>query len=186
MSTSKFIMAQKLQRVQIALMEEEISSTQLHILLPIVFKKCLKENITFWFNFLEDSCVLNLRDVEHENMELNIRYAYSDVPSEAKMEVYKEMLLINAFLITRSSEKINEIASSATTKKQKTRKDETRNKPIQESNLVPPSAIKVAIELCEKNNEEITKKNIEKKLDLGQMSQDKKRRCIAYLRSMGA
>lgn len=154
MSNSKFIMAKKLQRVQVALMEEKISSTQLQVLLPLIFKKCLKENMTFWFNFLEDAC---------------------------DMENYKLQVLLNAFLITPGENPI-ENASSATM--DETHQEETVDKPIQESNLVPPSAVRAAIELCEKNNEPVTRKNVENKLNLGQMSQDKRRQCIAYLRSM--
>ena len=185
MSKSKLLMARKLQKVQMALMEEEISSTQLNVLLPLIFKKCLQEKMTFWFNFLEDACVLNLRDVEHENTELNIRYAYTSVPlSEQEVDIFKETLLVNTFLITGASVKIGgnvDVASSA--KKEGTQKPATE-KPIQESNIVPPAAIRVAMELCEKHNEPITKKNLEDKLELGLMTKEKRGQCIAYLRSM--
>ena len=75
MSTSKFIMACKLSNVQQKLMAVTIEDMSLDGLLPLIYKECLKENLTFWFNFMEDACVLNLRDIEHENHELNIRYA---------------------------------------------------------------------------------------------------------------
>lgn len=173
MSQSKFCMARKLQKVQVSLMEEEISSTQLTVLLPLIFKKCIEEKMTFWFNFLEDACVLNLRDVEHENTELNIRYAYSDVPfDEKKMTSYKEKILINAFLVTESQVEINSVSSV---------KEET---PIKESKLVPPTSIRTVMEMLEKNNEPVTRKSIQKYLQMDKMSTDNRRRCIAYLKSM--
>lgn len=184
MVASKLIMAKKLCNVQIELMGRKFDSVTLDTILPIIFKECLKQNMTFWFNFLEDACVLNLRDVEHENYELNIRQYYQALPiQQSDMENYKLQVLLNAFLITPGENPI-ENASSATTNNEERHSEETVDKPIQESNLVPPSAVRVAIELCEKNNEPVTRKNVENKLNLGQMSQDKRRQCIAFLRSM--
>ena len=187
MVASKLIMAKKLCNVQIELMGRKFDSVTLDTILPIIFKECLKQNMTFWFNFLEDACVLNLRDVEHENYELNIRQYYqtATIPNSGHvMENYKLQVLLNAFLITPGENPIENTSSATTNKKDETHQEETVDKPIQESNLVPPSAVRVAIELCEKNNEPITRKNIENKLNLGQMSQDKRRQCIAFLRSM--
>ena len=160
----------------------KFSSTQLNVLLPLIFKKCLEEKMTFWFNFLEDACVLNLRDVEHENTELNIRYAYQHIPfDDEKQSYYKESLLINTFLITKTpiEFKLNmdnvTIASSA-------QKEETQS--IKESNAVPPASIRTVIDMLEKNNEPVTKKSIQNYLQMDKMSTDNRRRCIAYLRSM--
>lgn len=177
---SKVIMVCKLHEVQKNLMGKKFESLTLDHILPIIFRECHEQNMTFWFNFLEDACVLNLRDIRHENYELNIRYAYENAPSNIeKINEYKLIVLINTFLIT--SDPIDIVASSA--KKEETNKHE--DKPIQESNIVPPSAIRVAMEECEKNNEPITRKNLESKLNLKAMSQDKMRQCIAYLRDMG-
>ncbi|MBQ6350245.1 MAG: hypothetical protein IJI42_04885 [Methanobrevibacter sp.] len=174
MSNSKFIMAKKLQRVQVALMEEKISSTQLQVLLPLIFKKCLKENMTFWFNFLEDACVLNLRDVEHENTELNIRYAYPSVPlGEKGLDKFKETLLVNAFLITKSSVKVN-VASSA-------REEETR---IIDSDEVMPASIRKAIEKIQKKGIPVTVDTIRNHLQLSKMSTSNRIECNRYLKKM--
>ena len=174
MSKSKFIMAQKLQRVQVALMEEEISSTQLNVLLPLIFKKCLEEKMTFWFNFLEDACVLNLRDVEHENTELNIRYAYTNVPlSEQEVDIFKETLLINAFLITSSSVKLN-VASSKT-------EDETL---IIDNDEIMPPEIRKAIERIQKKGMPVTPNAIRNHLSLSKMSTGDRITCNRYLKKM--
>lgn len=173
MSQSKFIMAQKLQRVQVALMEEEISSTQLNILLPLIFKKCLEENMTFWFNFLEDACVLNLRDVEHENTELNIRYAYQHIPfDDEKQSYYKESLLINTFLITKET---ITVASSAP------KEDETQ---LLDSDEVMPKSIRKAIEKIQKKGIPVTPEAIRNHLPLSKMSTSNRIECNRYLKKM--
>lgn len=181
MSTSKKVMAMKLANVQKRLMERDIESSTVEYLIPLIFKECLKENLTFWFSFLEDCAILNLRDIVHENYELNIRYHYVCAPLTAeRIDSVKSELLMNVFLITKK-------AASVTDAEPEPKKTNTMAfYEIQESNLVPPSAIRVAIELCEKNNEPVTRKNVEKKLELGQMTQEKRRQCIAYLKSMGA
>ena len=55
---------------------------------------------------------------------------------------------------------------------------------IQESNIVPPSSIRIAIDECEKQGEPVTRKNVESKLNLKGMNKIKRRQCIAYLRDM--
>ena len=95
MSQSKFIMAKKLCKVQKRLMEVKIEEFTLENLLPLIFQECLKENLTFWFNFIEDAAVLNLRDVEHENYELNIRHHYANAPlSQENIDAVKLNLLV--------------------------------------------------------------------------------------------
>ena len=69
MSESKFIMAKKLAIIQRRLMGMNITESDYDSLLPLIFKECIKDNLTFWFNFMEDAAVLNLRDIEHENYE---------------------------------------------------------------------------------------------------------------------
>lgn len=178
-AVSKVIMAHKLHEVQKNLMGKKFERLSLDYILPLIFEECGKQNMAFWFNFLEDSCVLNLRDTVHENYELNIRYAYQCSPvSIEKVNEYKRVVLINTFLITSAS---RDVVSSA-------KKDEENikheDKPIQESNIVPPAAIRVAMEECEKLGEPVTRKNVELKLNLKAMSQEKKSQCIAYLRDM--
>lgn len=186
MSQSKFIMAKKLQRVQIALMEEEISSTQLNVLLPLIFKKCIKENMTFWFNFLEDACVLNLRDVEHENTELNIRYAYpggySTMPiDENKISYYKETLLINAFLITKKPVEFKLNMDNVTIASSATSEDETQ---ILDSDELMPKSIRKAIEKIQKKGIPVTPEAIRNHLQLSKMSTSSRIECNRYLKKM--
>lgn len=191
MSKSKFLMAQKLQKVQVSLMEEEIHSSQLKVLLPLIFKKCLEEKMTFWFSFLEDACVLNLRDVEHENTELNIRYAYHNIPIDAaKLDYYKETLLINAFLITKSpiEFKLNMDNVSISTGKTDNERD-TDSIPkevttILDSDEVMPKSIRKAVEKIQKKGISVTPEAIRNHLPLSKMSTSNRIECNKYLKKM--
>ena len=167
---SKITIYKKLGNVQERLMGEEISSMDLEDLLPLIFKECLKENLVFYFNFVENACVLNLRDRSIENLELNIRLYYSDNLPSKKL---KEKVLCNAFLLTSQPN----VASSADTKKD----DE---KQIQESTIVPPRAIRAAMDTITARGDKVTKTALEKELQLNKMSTDNRRQCIAYLRDM--
>ena len=167
---SKITIYKKLGNVQERLMEHEISSMDLEDLLPLIFKECLKENLVFYFNFVENACVLNLRDMSIENLELNIRLYYSDNFSSKKL---KEKVLCNAFLLTSQPN----VASSADTKKDD-------GKQIQESTIVPPRAIRAAMDTITARGDKVTKTALEKELQLNKMSTDNRRQCIAYLRDM--
>lgn len=169
MSASKFVMAKKLQRVQLALMDEKISETSLDVLLPIIFEQCYKENLTFWFSFLEDCVVLNLRDVEHENYELNIRYTYPTARlGEDQFDHYKECVLINAFLITKKHEEVNS----------------DKEIDIISGDGVVPQPIRVAIESLRKKGVPVTPEGIMNHLPLGEMSNNNRMQCNKYLKKM--
>ena len=170
---SSTTMYAKLSKVQERLMEKEISSLCLEDLLPLIFKECLKENLVFYFNFVENACVLNLRDKSTDNLELNIRLYYSDNTfSDKESTLLKEQVLCNAFLLTSQPN-----ASSADTKKD----DE---KQIQESTIVPPRAIRAAMDTITARGDKVTKTAHEKELQLNKLSKDNRRQCIAYLRDM--
>jgi len=189
MSHSKFVMSKRLQKVQLDLMQEEISETSYDVLLPLIFKKCYENNLTFWFNFLEDAAVLNLRDVEHENYELNIRHYYANAPlSQENIDAIKLNLLVNAFLVINRKVVIDLPVKSEVPQNQmdktQPKKEVKHEKPIKQSNAVPPTSIRTVIDMLEKNGEPVTRKSIQKYLQLDKMSTDNRRRCIAYLKSM--
>ena len=173
-AASKVIMACKLANVQKRLRGKSFGKFTLDDILPVVMEECFKENLVFWFNFLEDSVVLNLRDILQENYELNIRYAYESAPIQlTDAEHYKTLVLLNAFNLTHQEIKT---ASSATPK--------IDEKPIQESNIVPPRAIRAAMDTIKGRGDEVTKKAIEKELQFDKMSSDNRRQCIRYLKDM--
>ena len=173
-AASKVIMACKLANVQKRLRDKSFEKFTLEDILPVIMEECFKENLVFWFNFLEDSVVLNLRDITHENYELNIRYGYESAPIQlTDAEHYKTLVLLNAFNLTHQEIKP---ASSATHK--------IDEKPIQESNIVPPRAIRAAMDTIKGRGDEVTKKAIEKELQFDKMSSDNRRQCIRYLKDM--
>lgn len=173
MSNSKFVMTRKLCNVQIRLMEIEIKDISFNSLLPLIFKECLKENLTFYFNFIENHCVLNLRDVEHENYELNIRVYYTN---NSTFEELKLQALINAFLITSGEYEIglsSEDASSAT--------DETL---LISGDKPTPKHISKAIDTLNAKGVPITPESIKNHLPLHDMSVNSRLECNKYLKQM--
>lgn len=184
-AASKVIMACKLHEVQKALINKKVE-LNLDKILPLVLDECCKQNLTFWFNFLEDACVLNIRDVKERNYELNIRYAYEHPPVDMKdIKHYKTIVLINAFNLTPSAYEFhldfNNVDVTSSAKKEETIKHE---KPIQESNIVPPRAIRAAMDTITGRGDEVTRKSIENELQLDKMSIDNRRQCIRYLKDM--
>ena len=182
MSKSKFAMSKKLANIQKRLMGVEFQDLTLESLLPIIFTECCKENIMFWFNFIENACVLNLRDIQHENYELNIRLSIGEMDNNNGLDYYKEEVLKNAFLILQRECPVDLPEKEVSVSNRSN--DETQNKQIVKSDTVPPSPIRIAMAGCEKDNVPITKQNLEKRLNLRGMTMKKKKQCIDYLRGM--
>ena len=173
MSESKRFMVEKLSVVQQSLMGMSFEDTSLQSLLPIIFKECLKENLTFWFSFIENTGVLNLRDTLHENYELNIRLYTSN---NEDLDTLKENLLINTFLITKES--TSNIASSA--------KNEEVTHHLISNDKPVPKHISKAIEKIQAKGIPVTKEAIKNHLPLKEMSSSARLECNRYLRDMGA
>ena len=165
MNTSKFTMAKKLANVQSKLMAMEIKDDSHEGLISLIFKECQKENLTFWFNLLSDACVLNLRDIEHENYELNIRYAYETIPNTTEdIKNIECNLLFNAFLITHQAAE--------------------PNVPIISSDKPVPRHITKAIDAINKKGIPVTREAIQNHLPLSEMSSNARIECNKYLKEM--
>ena len=171
MSKSKLIMAQKLSHVQNELMGEEIQEYSLEFLLPLIFKACSKENLTFWFNFFENECVLNIRDVEHENYELNIRQYYD---TDDNIDLIKVQVFKNAFLLTDKPYKVN---ASQQKKGNEPVDIISGDKPI-------PKHIRNAIETIKAKGIPVTADAINNHLPTGQMSTGQIMECNKYLKQL--
>lgn len=175
MSQSKFIMSQKLGRIQEALMGKEINGDSLNTLLPVILEECRKEKVMFWFNFMEDACVLNLRDMQHENYELNIRYAYECIPTDVdSIDACKYNVLVNAFILLSKKHAINVNES-----KEVDLKMISGDKPV-------PLHINKAIKTIEQKGIPVTKDAIQHHLPLGEMSTDARMKCNNWLKNMEA
>ncbi len=185
---NKNVMYQRLSNIQTSLMMQSISSMELEDLLPLIQRECLHENLMFYFNFIENACVLNLRDITSENRELNIRLYYpNNNDDEISIKKLKEQVLINAFLLTKKGTSLKSSGDASSADIEETpKKEESPSKTIQESNIVPPRAIRAAMDTITARGDEITKTALEKELQLNKMSTDNRRQCIAYLRDMEA
>ena len=170
MSTSKFVMAKKLHNVQKELMSQTFDEVSYDSLLLNVWEACFKEGLCFWFNFLEDACVLNLRDVEHENYELNIRLSYNHSSGNVK-----EDLLLNAFLITKDSLKLS------TPKKDVDHSDEVG---ILSSDQTVPPHIREVIPIIESKGIPVTAEAIRNHLNLASMGNNARLKCNNYLKQL--
>lgn len=172
MSKSKTVMAGKLARVQESLMKHDFNSTDLDEIAPIILQECLRENMTFWFSFIENTCILNLRDTVHENYELNIRLHTLNPTDNRSYEFFKEQVLINTFLLTPGK---TIIAGS----------DTTGEKEVVISNDKPvPVHIRKAIETIESKGIPVTREAIHNHLPLGEMSTSSRLECTQYLKTM--
>lgn len=187
MSESKFVMAQKLHNVQESLMGKSLNFLKFEELLAVIFEECSKESLTFWFNFHEDNCVLNLRDIEHENYELNIRKSYVGVPltDEALIE-NKIQLLQNAFLLTEESivgfqaKPIAEPTINSSDEKDSV--DDlifTSDKPI-------PPHVSNAIEKIKAKGIPVNKESLRNHIPWDKISTEQRIKCTNYLNEMEA
>lgn len=174
MSESKLVMARKLHNVQRRLMNADIEDIEdLDVLIPLIFKECADEGLCFWFSFLEDTVILNLRDVDHDNWELNIRYHYHN--KELSCDSLKLIVLKNVFLLTN--------ASSAVTGEVNT-KDTGNNEFIVSGDKPVPKAIRDAIDTIKAKGIPVTPEAINNHLPTGKMSTSQVMECNNYLKKM--
>ena len=178
MSESKFIMAKKLALVQNNLMECEIQDTSLDSLLPLIMRECRKENIVFWFNFFEHEVVLNLRDTQHENYELNIRQYYETIED---IDGIKLQVLVNAFNLTGVELTLENNEDSSALQE-----EETPDNKIISGDKVIPKPINEAIKKIKAKGVEVNKKSIRAHVQWNQLSTDQRIKCTNYLENMGA
>ena len=171
--TYKSLMVKKLHNVQKRLMEKEIKSESLEDLLPLIFEECLKENMMFYFNFIENSCVLNLCDIEQENYELRIRCHHDSVVID--YNDFKKTVLENAFLLTSNKHAINEDPASVEASSELSLI--SGDKPV-------PKAIRNAIDTINSKGIPVTVEAIRNHLPLGQMSTSNRMECNKYLKEM--
>ena len=164
-------------------MGKTIEDYTLNTLIPLIFKECIKQELMFYFNFVENACVLNLRDVSEENMELNIRYhhQYMEITPEIN-EMLQSRLLCNTFLLT--SNPVNVASSENITKGDKT--VEEKESTIISNDKPVPQHIRTAIETIKAKGIPVTREAIQHHLPLGEMSTSARMECNKYLKEMEA
>ena len=180
MSESKFVMAKKLYNIQKALMDMSIQDMSLDALITLIFEKCSLENITFWFNFYEHECVLNLRDIQHENYELNIRQYYETIED---IDSIKLQVLVNAFNLTESSVSLEDNENSSALQEEE---NTEQNTTVISGDKITPKPIREAIRKIQAKGVEVNKKSIRAHVPWSQLSTDQRIKCTNYLEDMEA
>lgn len=177
MSSSKFHMASKLSQVQQELMGTEVPE-DFDDLIAIVFNKCNENDLTFWFSIIEDDIILNLRDINHANYELNIRMSM-DRYGDASMDKVKRELLTNAFLLTNSSNlKSEEVAPED--------KGEIELDIITTDDKTIPPHARNAIDTLNKKGVPVTINSIRNHIPFSQISNDQRIKCNRFLKQLEA
>ena len=168
----------KISEIQKNLMGKNIEDYTLNTLIPLIFKECIKQELMFFFNFVENACVLNLRDISEENMELNIRYhhEYEDIPDEI-MELLKVRLLCNTFLLINDSVDIGIPVPGENVPVEKESQIISNDKPV-------PTHIRKAIDIIQSKGIPVTAEAIKNHLPLGKMSTSARMECNKYLKEM--
>lgn len=180
MSESKFVMAQKIYNVQKALMGVSIQDMSLDSLITLIFEKCSEENLTFWFNFIDNHCVLNLRDIKHENYELNIRQYYETIED---IDSIKLQVLVNAFNLTADELTLENNENSSALQKEETPEGSAS---IISGEKIIPKPIRNAIDKIQAKGVEVNKSSIRAHVPWTQLSNDQRIKCTNYLNEMGA
>ena len=184
MAQSKFVMAQKLHDVQKSLMGKKINPHEFEETLRLIFEECSKENLTFWFNFYEDYCALNLRDVQHENYELNIRCAYVNVPTAPEEIIQNKIhLLQNTFLLIE--EPVVGFQSPTTDSSGENSQGNYDELILTSDKPIPPHVNK-AIDKIKAKGIPVTKESIKNHIPWGSISTDQRIKCTNFLNEMGA
>ncbi|WP_407415745.1 hypothetical protein [Methanobrevibacter sp.] len=171
----------KISEIQKNLMGKNIEDYNLNTLIPLIFKECNKQNLMFFFNFVENACVLNLRDISEENMELNIRYHHGleDIPEDI-MDLLKVRLLCNTFLLINDSVDIGiPVPAENTPVEEKESAIISNDKPV-------PTHIRKAIDTIQAKGIPVTVEAIKNHLPLSKMSTSARMECNKYLKNMEA
>ena len=178
MSESKFIMEKKLHNVKVRLMRMDIQDFSIDNLTSLVLKECIKEDLTFRFSFVEDACVLNIRNLTHEDWEINPRVYYNHPLFETlNLDDIKVMALKNTFLLTPNEIILEDNEASSDITKQDSLEIISGDKPM-------PSHISKAIEKIQAKGIPVTIEAIKNHLPRKEMSNDSLIKCNRYLNEM--
>ncbi len=182
MSESKWIMEKKLHNVRLKLMGRKIQDFSLDSLTHLILKECDNEGLTFSWSFVEGACVLNIRNIHHDDWEINKRLYYNTPLFETyNVEAIQVKVLKNTFLLIKDARvlKDNEASSENITKKEKTI--------IISGDKPTPKHIRDALDMLKAKgvpDEEITPEAIRNHLPTGKMSTSQVMECNKYLKQM--
>lgn len=175
---------EKISKVQRKLMGVEFGDDY-NSIVPVVLEACQKHGLTFYFNFLEDSVVLNIVDwTSDEYSELHVRLNLCVFKNHFDMNTIKFLVLCNAFLLT---EKPTEIASpyAEAVDEVKETADEYEGLIFTSDTPIPPHVSK-AIEKINAKGIPVTKESLRNHIPWDNISTDQRVKCTDFLNQMGA
>ena len=173
---------EKISEVQRKLMAVEFGDDY-NSIVPVVLEACQKHGLTFYFNFLEDSVVLNIVDLtSDEYSELHVRLNIGLLKNNFDMNTIKFMVLCNAFLLTEKPTAIDNPNAKALDTDIKDGYNElifTSDKPI-------PPHISRAIDKITAKGIPVTKESLRNHIPWDNISTEQRVKCTDYLNQMGA
>ena len=175
------VLLEKISDVQRELMSQEFG-TDYNTIVPVVLDTCQKHGLTFYFNFLEDSVVLNIVDwTSDEYSELHVRLNLCLLKDNFDMNTLKFLVLTNAFLLTEHATEINN-PNKCEREEVAEEYDEfifTSDKPL-------PPHISKAIEKITAKGIPVTKDSLKNHIPWNEISTEQRIKCTEYLNEMEA
>lgn len=176
---------EKISDVQRELMSHELEGDYKY-LVPVVLDTCQKHGLTFYFNFLEDSVVLNIVDwTSDDYSELHVRLNLKVVENaNFNMNTIKFLVLCNAFLLTEQSSQITNPYKEA---EKEVEEDETAkeyDELIFSSDKPIPPHVSKAIDTITKKGIPVTKQSLRNHIPWKEISTTQRVNCTEYIKDL--
>lgn len=186
MMNPRRVLLEKISDVQRELMTQEFGSDYDSIV-PVVLDVCQKHGLTFYFNFLEDSVVLNIIDwTSDDYSELHARLNIRVLKLDLDMNTLKFLVLSNAFLLTEHAQEItNPHKCEAVESVEKVETDPVEELIFTSDEPIPPHISK-AMETIHAKGIPVTKESLKNHIPWDKISTEQRVKCTDYLNKMGA
>ena len=176
------VLLEKISDVQRELMSQEFG-TDYNTIVPVVLDACQKHGLTFYFNFLEDSVVLNIVDwTSDDYSELHVRLNLSLLKDNFDVNTLKFLVLTNAFLLTEHAAEVTNPHTTA----EAVNTDEEYDDFIFTSDKPLPPHISKAIETITAKGIPVTKNSLKNHIPWNEISTEQRIKCTEYLNEMEA
>lgn len=163
----------KLGEIQLNLLKYNLTTeSDLSTVLSAVQKECCLQELTCWFNIIEDSLILKIKPWDKESLDINVRIPrekYDDYDG-LKLQVLQNTFLIHDETTSIESEKVN---------------DSDGEDIVLEENEMPKPIEKVK-EILEDKNIPTTRRNIAIELGMHDLSSEAMNASREYLKQFSA
>ena len=176
------VLLEKISDVQRELMSQEFGADY-NTIVPVVLDACQKHGLTFYFNFLENSVVLNIVDwTSDDYSELHVRLNLCLLKDNFDMNTLKFLVLTNAFLLTEHAAEVTNPHTTA----EAVNTDEEYDDFIFTSDKPLPPHISKAIEKITAKGIPVTKNSLKNHIPWNEISTEQRIKCTEYLNEMEA